>query len=138
MFGQHWHHPVYQIDRGGSVHRLLVNDRTGGDVVCNIGYMHSHFIVAIGQNTQRQSIVEVFCVFGVYSESYCLAEIFTGGDYFRGYSCVDFIGCFLNVGRIFVWQAVFCQYRMDFCVVFPCFSKYVDNFPTWVFGVVRP
>ena len=73
MLGKHRHYAVNEIDRRGAALGLLVDDRVGSDVVGDVGDMHSHAPVAVGQPADGEGVVEVLGVLGVDGEGGLLA-----------------------------------------------------------------
>ena len=75
FFGQHGDGAVNEIDRGSSVERLLVDGRSGTDVVRHVGDVHTHFPMAVRQLLQRDGVIEVLRVGGVDGDGEHLAEV---------------------------------------------------------------
>ena len=51
MLGKHGNGAVDEIDRSGAFLGFLVYDGLGLHVVGHVGYMHSHFVIAVGEYT---------------------------------------------------------------------------------------
>ncbi len=138
MFGQHRHHAVYEVDTCGAVLRLAVDDGVGVYVVCDVGDVYAHFIVAVVELAQRQGVVEVFCVARVDGESGHIAHVAALGHNFVGNAGADFISGFLYRFGIAVGQTVLGHDSVDFGVVLAGRTEHVDNFALRVLGVVGP
>ena len=79
--------------------------------------MHTYFPASVIQLTDRQSIVEVFCIFRVDGKGQDFTEVFTLGDLFLRNGIRYFICSLLHTLRISIRQTEFGQYRVHFCRV---------------------
>ena len=64
VFGEHGDYAVHEIHRSGAFLGLAVKERVGAHVVCHIGDVYTNLVVAVGKQTERQSIVEILGILG--------------------------------------------------------------------------
>ena len=60
--GKHRYGAVHEIDTGGAFLRLLVNERSGPDVVRHVGDMDAHFPIAVGELADGECVVKILGV----------------------------------------------------------------------------
>ena len=68
FLGQHRHSPVHEIYRSAPCLGLIVHDRARVDVMGDISYMDSYFVIAVFEGSERKGVIEVLGVSRVYSE----------------------------------------------------------------------
>ena len=110
----------------------------GTDIVGDIGDMHAHFVVSVGQTADRECIVEVLGILGVDRESRHIAHVLACGHDLGRDSGVDLLGSLLHGLGVSVGKSELSKDGMDLGIVLAGFSKDVDDLALGVLGVVGP
>ena len=74
-FWEHWNSTVDKIDRSGTLLSFLVNDRAFFHIVCDVCDMDADLPHASTQLPNRQCIVKILCIFGVYGTGKDVSEV---------------------------------------------------------------
>ena len=137
-FGKHRNGTVYEIDGGGAFLGFFVDDAAFRYVVRHVGNVYAHFPKIVLQFADRQGVVKVLSVFGVYGKGGYIAEILTFGIFFCGnfgryLVCGFFHGCGVNIR-----QSEFGQDGVHLGGVISGFPQNVDNLTDGILCLVGP
>ena len=88
MLWKHGNNPVDKVNGSPSLITFLVNRVAGLNIMRNIGYMDAHFVIAVGQPRNGQSIIKIFGIFGVDGKGDNFPEI----PAFAYFACSNCIG----------------------------------------------
>ena len=136
---QHRYRAVDEIDRRGTLHGLTVNDTAFGDIVRDIGNMHTHLIESFVEFLDGEGIVKVFGVGRVNGASPCIAEVLSLSNVFGRDLARDLLRGLLHVLGILIRQTVLCENGAHLGIVLSSLAEHVDDLTNRVFVVfVRP
>ena len=106
--------------------------------MCYVGDVYAYFPEVILQLADRQGVVKVFGVFGVYGKGGYIAEIFTFGIFFRRNFGGYLVCGFFYGSRVDIRQTEFGQDGMHLGGIVSGFSQDVDNLTDGILGLVGP
>jgi len=127
MFGQHGNGTVHEIHACGAFLGFLVDDASLCDIVGNVGDMHAHFIQAVVQFFERESIVKVLGIGRVDGAGPCLAEVFALGHVLRGDFSGEFLRGILHGFRVFIGQSVLREDGVHLHIVVAALAQHVGH-----------
>ena len=104
----------------------------------DVGNVYAHFPVAVGHGADGKGIVEILGILGVDGECGGVAEVLAASYFLGGDSCIDFVGGFLHVLRVFIGKTVLGENGVYLGVVFAGASEDVDHSAFGVLGFFRP
>ena len=126
VFGQHGNGTIDEIDRGGTLLCLLVDDTALGDVVRNVGYVDAD-LEQLAFLAYREGVIEILCIVGVDGTCPNVAEVLAGGQVLRRHLARYLLRSLLDLLRILVRQPVLSQDGMHLCIVLAFATKNVND-----------
>ena len=106
VLGEHGDGAVHEIDGGGAVLGLAVDDVALTHVVAHVGDVYAYFPEVVLQASHGEGVVKVFGVLGVDGEGQYVAEVLAAGYLLACDTGVDALCGFRHGGGILVGQAV--------------------------------
>ena len=138
FLGQHGDGAVHQIDRGGTLVSLLVDDGAWGDIVAHVGDVHTDFPVSVLKFLDGQGVVKVLGVGGVDGERRHVAHVASAGNLLGGDAVVEGFGSLGHIFGVLVRQTELGQDGMDFGIVLASHAQHVNDLADGRVGVLGP
>ena len=138
VLGKHGDCAVHQVDAGGALAGLLLDDGLVPDVVSDVGDVDAYLPAALAGGADAQGVVEVLGVPGVDGEGGHGAEVLALCHLLGGDAGVDVAGGLLHGLGVFVRQAELGQDGVHLGVVLALPAEDVEDLSYGVHLVLRP
>ena len=100
--------------------------------------MHTYFPNALLYEPNRQSIVKIFGIGGVYRKGCHITKISSLGIIGLRNTSIDSLCCIQNLLLKLIRQIELCQYRVHLGIVITDLTQHIYNFASWRFISLQP
>ena len=135
---EHRYRAVHEVDTGGTLVGLIINDTTRLDIVADVGDMHPDFIAPFRKRAEGEGVVEVLRITWVDGAGQHPTEVLTLCELLFGNLGRECFGSLLYGLGIAIGEAELSEDGVHLRRVIASLTEDIDDFPARVLALAIP
>ena len=136
--GEHRYRSVHEVDTGGTLVGLIIDETTRLDIVADVGDMHPDFIAPFRKRAEGEGVVEVLRITRVDGAGQHSTEVLTLCEFLLGDLGRECFGSLLYGLGIAIGEAELGEDGMHLRGVIAGLTEDIDDFPARVLALAVP